>query len=564
MLVANLAPREDYQTVTIRIFAPAAAGEAFPVELSVLRWRDFPRTFFSIDPASLNAQAADPKAYGLALGRVLFADQVLGKSYGETVAAVQGRSEGLRVRLQIDPPELQGLHWERIYHPLAGEWHPLGSTAATPFSRFVPPQQWDRPAPVTERPLRLLTVIAAPKNLDSFSLDPIPDEERRSLRAALGKLPDVAATVLETGTASPPTLKEIRKALAQGCHLVHFLCHGAHTPAGTVLYLEKEDGAVEPVEAARLVEAFKVLARPPLLCFMSACESAGRARSDAFAPLAPLLVEDGGVQAVVAMTEQVGLHTAQQFSGQFYTRLLAHGMVDLAMNEARALVQDEWDWGVPVLFTRLPDNQLLDFPLAGIYSNYLSHTDRAFSMAGEALAAARRQSNGMQMVEGLERLIKELSKSHKVIVDYASAFREIGSDPAAFAGRFEDFYYKFKKHYDSQDWVNEDTSCREIRALGMQLLPAVRPLMDAVTFGQLSTELDLLGSADGRLMDFFREFLEAMNTAAEDIWTRVGSRDIAGAIDLKRAFEAQISPSFRRSKEMLAAMTSSLGHVKKA
>jgi len=168
------------------------------------------------------------------------------------------------------------------------------------------------------------------------------------------------------------------------------------------------------------------------------------------------------------------------------------------------------------------------------------------------------------MVKGLELLIKELSKSHKVVVDYASAFREIGSDAATFAGRFEDFYYKFKKHYDSQDWVNEDTSCHEIRALGMQLLPAVRPLLEAATFEQLEKELDLLGSADGRLMDFFREFLEAMNTAAEDIWSRVGSKDIAAAIDLKRSFEAQISPSFRRSKEMLATMTRSLGHVQAA
>ena len=69
MLLANLAPREDYQTVTIRVFTPTGAGEAYPVELSVSRWRDFPRVFFSIDPVRLNAQAADPKAYGLALGR---------------------------------------------------------------------------------------------------------------------------------------------------------------------------------------------------------------------------------------------------------------------------------------------------------------------------------------------------------------------------------------------------------------------------------------------------------------------------------------------------------------
>jgi hypothetical protein len=74
----------------------------------------------------------------------------------------------------------------------------------------------------------------------------------------------------------------------------------------------------------------------------------------------------------------------------------------------------------------------------------------------------------------------------------------------------------------------------------------------------------LLGSADGRLVDFFRKFLEALNTAVEGIWSRVGGKDIAGAIDLKRSFDAKISPSFRRSKEMLATMTRSLGQVQKA
>jgi CHAT domain len=563
MLLANLAPREGYQTVTIRIFTPAAPSEAYPVELSVSRWRDFPRVTLSIDQASLNARVADPKEYGLALGQMLFSDQALGKAYGETVAAVQGQSEGLRIRLQIDPPELQGLHWERIYHSLAGEWHPLGSTASTPFSRYIPAQQWDRPAPVIVRPLRILAVLASPSNLQQYDLDPILPAERQSLRSQLDQLRDTAVTYLETGTTAPPTLNGIRKALAEGYHLVHILGHGACMAAGTVLYLEKEGGEVEPVKAERLAEAFKVLANPPLFCFLAACESASRARSDAFVPLGPMLVEDGGVQAVVAMTERVGLKTALQFANQFYNRLLNHGLVDLAVSEARALVQDEWDWGAPVLFSRLPDNQLIDFPVGRFSHNYLSHTDRAFTMVGEALAVARRD-NSQQVVGDLERLIKEMSKSHRVLVDYASSFREVGYDPNTFSVRFEDFYNKFKKHYDSQDWVNEDTSCHEIQTMAMQLLPGVRPLLDAATFAQLEKELDLLGNADLRLVSLFREFMEAMNTAVEEIWKRVGAGDIPGAVSLKRDFEAQISPSFRRSKEMLAQMSSSFGHVKQA
>jgi hypothetical protein len=36
-------------------------------------------------------------------------------------------------------------------------------------------------------------------------------------------------------------------------------------------------------------------------------------------------------------------------------------MVDLAVNEARAKIQAPWLSDVPVLYSQLPDNQLVDF-----------------------------------------------------------------------------------------------------------------------------------------------------------------------------------------------------------
>jgi hypothetical protein len=188
MLASNLGPRADYATLEIRVFEPAAPGEDYPVELSVLAWRTFPRCTLHIDHANLMTLDADSRAYGRALGETLFADDAVGLPYRETLAAVQGRGDGLRVRLRVDPPELAALRWERVYHPLAGEWHPLGSTAATPFSRSVPAQQWDRPMPATERPLRMLAVIASPGGLDKFTLDPIADEERQRLHSTLDGL----------------------------------------------------------------------------------------------------------------------------------------------------------------------------------------------------------------------------------------------------------------------------------------------------------------------------------------------------------------------------------------
>ena len=344
------------QVAEIRIL-PAREDGRYPVELRVLGGPHAAGTL-QLDLADL---AVDPEAYGRALGEALFASAKLRDAYEGALARQGGEGGGrLHVHLQIDPPELSRLHWERVFHPYAGGWSPLGSTAATPFSRYVPVQQWDRPGSGIKPPFRLLAVIASPASLDSYGLDPIDDEEKQALHHLLDGLPKdkAAVTYLETGAANPPTLDRLRSVLAGGYHLVHFLCHGAETEAGTVLYLEDAAGTVVPVGADQLVGAFKVLDKPPLLCFLAACESAARSGTGAFAPLGPALVESGRVQAVVAMTDKVTLRTAQSFTEQFYTRLLSHYLVDLAANEARAAVHGKWDWGVPVLFSQLPDNRL--------------------------------------------------------------------------------------------------------------------------------------------------------------------------------------------------------------
>jgi hypothetical protein len=58
------------------------------------------------------------------------------------------------------------------------------------------------------------------------------------------------------------------------------------------------------------------------------------------------------------MADRVGMAMARQFARQFYDRVLTHGVVDLAVHQARTMVRDQGDWSVPVLFSRLPDNQL--------------------------------------------------------------------------------------------------------------------------------------------------------------------------------------------------------------
>jgi hypothetical protein len=67
-----------------------------------------------------------------------------------------------------------------------------------------------------------------------------------------------------------------------------------------------------------------------------------------------------GLPAVVAMHADVTVLTARQFAATFYRQLLAHGTIDLAMNEARStlITQGRFDAAVPVLFMRLRDGRL--------------------------------------------------------------------------------------------------------------------------------------------------------------------------------------------------------------
>ena len=281
-------------------------------------------------------------------------------------------------------------------------------------------------------------------------------------------------------------------------------------------------------------------------------------------PLGPALVSDGGVQAVIAMTEQVGLETAQQFASQFYARLFAHGLVDLATNEARESVRGQWDWGAPVLVSGLENNQLLDFPIGGIYSGYLSHSERAVGAIKTALNASFGQDDAQQVVSELDALIAELSNSHKLLAALGDPFRRSGRDPQTFAKLFEDFYYPFKSQYDSQDWVQETTSCRRINDLRMAVMPRLSRLLDKTAYAQLDAELCLLGSADNDTLQGFRTYLGEMNTVVEQIWALLNAGKVDDAIKVKLDFEAQMSHSLDANKEALAQMSKRIGAVSAA
>jgi len=161
---------------------------------------------------------------------------------------------------------------------------------------------------------------------------------------------------------SPPiTLERLEDELRQGYHILHFIGHGGFNTKDrqAALYLQKDDTTTQRVSDKEFAGMLRRLSNPPQLIVLAACQSATQSMQEAFSGLGPQLVKIG-VPAVIAMQDNVTVLTARKFGAKFYRRLLEHGTVDLAMNEARStlLSNGRYDAAVPVLFMRLRDGRL--------------------------------------------------------------------------------------------------------------------------------------------------------------------------------------------------------------
>ena len=354
----------SYADVEIRIQEKQDKG--YPVDITLNNEQEFPRGFLQPDFLPW-VGSAYPAEDGERLFGWLFADDRLKKAWAE----VQGERPQRRVRLRIDAeaPELHAIPWERLREPGdGGDALDLAVASATPFSRYLAD-----PAPrgtaILRRPIRMLVVIANPQNLEEFDLDEVDAEAEWALiQAATADLgPEV---ITQDRLPEPCTLSALEEALRNGYHILHFIGHGRYSAKQrkAALYMADENNQVALVSDADLARVLKhqlqssdVKQENKLrLTFLASCQTAERSTADALSGLAPRLVK-AGVPAVVAMQDLVTVDTARRFSRVFYQRLLQHGRVDLAANEARSglLTEKASDAFVPVLFMRLRDGQLL-------------------------------------------------------------------------------------------------------------------------------------------------------------------------------------------------------------
>ena len=540
-------PDSDYAAVELRLRTGAGAGTV--AELRVEN-HPYPEAMVSLDRVALDAVGPDPAAYGEALGRQLLDGTTLGAQLAEVRTALAAQGKRWRLRLRIDDDALNVLRWETLHLPNDGNaWSPIGADAGSPFSRFIY-ADWTTKRPLVERPISALLVIASPAGLGDYGVEHIPDADRAAVRDALGAAArgQLQTEELSTG-GTAPTHVALRSALTRAPAIVHVLCHGLVSGNQTALLLETKDGQPDPVLGEHVIDCLRGADPRPRLVVLSACASATSVDADAFRSLATDLA-NAGVDAVIAMTGPVSADTARQFCTHLYERLLAHGVVDRAVNEARAAVRGEWDWGVPVLFSRLADAQLLDFPVGRVDAEYLEYSNRLARLATRATEHGRLNA-AHDAVDALTALVAELEKSHGVVAEWGGRFRRVGADPATFADAFRAFYNDFKDYYDNETFLNERTSCQQVGHAARYAMPLVREALTADEVKQVEEDLGHIVGADGTIIEHLTGFLDTMDREVEEIQARLLASDTAGAIARKQAFEMQLSPSFRRSKQLL-------------
>jgi hypothetical protein len=304
-----------------------------------------------LDTVSLKSQIK-PADYGTVLGMALFRDQIR----DAFVRALAKSEDRLHIALFVEDKELKTLHWEWLCAPFGTGWSLLALKQETPCFFYLPSSS-ERVFPSIEREdLRMLIVVASPEDSDKYGLPPFDGQtSAHSIQAALGEIPFSTLAATPEATALP-TLDHICEQLTSETYtMLHIVAHGRYSrrKSETALYLSDLDNQVDVISTSELLERLETIRNLPYLVFLSTCESASPEAEGTLGGLAQRLVRRLGIPAVIAMTEQISIETAQVLSEKFYLRLQEHGLVDLALTEACAGLVDDHDVTVPVLYSRL-------------------------------------------------------------------------------------------------------------------------------------------------------------------------------------------------------------------
>lgn len=265
-------------------------------------------------------------------------------------AELQGR--GLRLRLSIDPAEINAWPWELLHDPQRDRT--FATSITTPLVRYL--DRTDQFGSLTdlkaELPLDMLLVLPQAADLNLV-------KERAVIEQALIPLNDALRLRVLDGVV---TRTRFADALISGDYeIVHGSGHGSFLEGMGYIGLNQADGAPDWVDG-QVMGRFVVNCKSLKLGVLNVCSSGKVDEGRAFQGLAPQLVR-AGAPAVVAMQYPLSDDAAMAFAEEFYRRLCAGdnsaGRVDVAVTYARNLLAilypGERYFASPVLYTHAAD-----------------------------------------------------------------------------------------------------------------------------------------------------------------------------------------------------------------
>jgi CHAT domain-containing protein len=357
-------------------------------------------------PARRRAETPESKRvdeFGRELWQALFSSDVQA-NFAVAREKAKASDRGVRLKLQMEPPELAALPWEYLYDGQRRDYLALSMT--TPIVRYIPVGHPIEPL-VVNPPLRMLGMVVSPDDLDALDVD----REKQRLEEAVAELK--ANGIVELHWIEGRSWRDLEEALWEGpWHVFHFIGHGGYDEGahqGVVLFAGG-DGRSQRTSANDL--GLILGDHEPLrLAVLNSCESARGDQADVFSSTGAVLVSKG-TPAVVAMQYEITDRAAIEFSRTFY-RAIARGLpADAAVGAARKAIAltlpNTLEWGTPVLFMRAMDGVLFRLPERAAAAVEAAAKEAAAKQAAEAerLAAeeqARKAAQEQEQVAAQER-----------------------------------------------------------------------------------------------------------------------------------------------------------------
>ena len=273
----------------------------------------------------------------------------------------QERVEGLRLRLDLQPPLVAALPWESLYEEersVIFATHPqFALVRAASIYRHVGPRHRHQ----VQLPLRML--IVAPD-------DPSETIDSQREIAELHRIMDNFGpeTIQVEELTGPFQIMDLRAKLAKiKPTILHFIGHG--DPRGLEFWPRGRQSLISPQSLRSILE------RSPStkLVFLNACLAGRSAHPRPFTSVAEQSLQ-AGVPAIIAMQHLIRDDVAIDFAHFLYEELLGGtcpGIIDLAMNAARSALYStnpgDFSFGTPVLWLNRDQGSIfsLDKPAEG-------------------------------------------------------------------------------------------------------------------------------------------------------------------------------------------------------